>query len=80
MLTHELSPSDATGGRAAAAHLYSIPLGARNQSTSTRTTIKRVVMVPGERFIDRETMGDMLFYSQELERPSFTRTGNRGRR
>ena len=26
-------------------------------------SIERIVMVPGERFIDRETMGDMLSYS-----------------
>ncbi|MGI8411206.1 MAG: hypothetical protein ACR2QA_01655 [Solirubrobacteraceae bacterium] len=32
--------------------------------------IERVVMVPGERFIDRETMGDMLFYTEQLERIS----------
>ena len=30
-------------------------------------TIERIVMVPGERFIDRETMGDMLFYTEDLE-------------
>jgi hypothetical protein len=30
-------------------------------------SIERVVMVPGERLIDRETMGDMLFYSEELK-------------
>jgi len=27
-------------------------------------------MVPGERFIDRETMGDMLFYTEDLEQLS----------
>jgi len=32
--------------------------------------IERVVMVPDERFIDRETMGDMLFYTEQLERIS----------
>jgi len=35
--------------------------------------IERVVMVPGERFIDRETMGDMLFYSEQLEQISSSR-------
>jgi len=30
-------------------------------------TIERIVMVPGERFIDRETMGDMLFYTEDRE-------------
>ena len=30
-------------------------------------SIERIVMVPGERFIDRETMGDMLFYTEDLE-------------
>ncbi|MGO9900777.1 MAG: hypothetical protein ACLP0J_14050 [Solirubrobacteraceae bacterium] len=32
--------------------------------------IERVVMVPDERFIDRETMGDMLFYTEQLKRIS----------
>lgn len=36
-------------------------------------TIERVVMVPAERFIDRETMGDMLFYSEEFEQISSSR-------
>jgi hypothetical protein len=35
--------------------------------------IERVVMVAGERYIDRETMGDMLFYTEELERISSSR-------
>lgn len=35
--------------------------------------IERVVMVPGERFIDRETIGDMLFYTEQLERISSSR-------
>jgi len=30
-------------------------------------SIERIVMVPGERFIDRETMGDMLLYSEDLQ-------------
>jgi hypothetical protein len=36
-------------------------------------TIERLVMVPGERFIDRETMGDMLFYTEQLEQISSSR-------
>jgi hypothetical protein len=32
-----------------------------------------VVMVPGERFIDRETVGDMLFYTEQLEQISSSR-------
>jgi hypothetical protein len=35
--------------------------------------IERVVMVPGARFIDRETMGDMLFYTEQLEQISSSR-------
>ena len=35
--------------------------------------IERVVMVPGARFIDRETMGDMLLYSEQLEQISSSR-------
>ncbi len=36
-------------------------------------SIERVVMLPGERFIDRETMGDMLFYTEQLEQISSSR-------
>ncbi len=35
--------------------------------------IERIVMVAGERFIDRETMGDMLFDPEQLERISSSR-------
>jgi len=35
--------------------------------------IERVVMVPGERVIDRETIGDMLFYTEQLGRMSSSR-------
>ncbi len=36
-------------------------------------TIERIVMVPGERFIDRETMGDMLLYTEDLQQMSSDR-------
>ena len=32
--------------------------------------IERLVVVPGERFIDRETMGDMLFYATPTAGPT----------
>jgi hypothetical protein len=34
---------------------------------------ERIVMVAGERFIDRETMGEMLFYTEQLEQISSSR-------
>jgi hypothetical protein len=38
-----------------------------------RDEIEQVVMVPGECRIDRETMGDMLFYTEQLEQISDSR-------
>ena len=35
--------------------------------------IERIVMIPEERFIDRETMGDMLFYTEQLKQISSSR-------